>query len=90
MSAFSACSHAQPRESTYFSRDRNHDMSYKSYTPLVASFIFMLVSAACTGDTAVNQSTTSATPATAAPASPLRTMAARFAPADIGADLSPV
>jgi hypothetical protein len=43
--------------------------------------------AACTGDTPVKESTAPAA-ATAPAPSPLRTMTARFAPADIGADLN--
>jgi len=44
--------------------------------------------AACSGETPVTEST--APPAAPAAASPLRTMAARFAPADIGADIGPL
>jgi Peptidase family M49 len=49
--------------------------------------IFSTAMAACTGETPVKESTAPPAPAAAA-ASPLRTMTARFAPADIGADLS--
>jgi hypothetical protein len=58
------------------------------------AFVLVLISAvvaACTGDTPVKESTAPpAAPTAAAPAappSPLRTMTARFAPADIGADV---
>ena len=53
-------------------------------------FFLILTSAAiaaCTGDTPVKESTAPPAATTAAPASPLRTMTARFAPADIGADV---
>ncbi len=54
-------------------------------------FIISAASAACTGDTPVKESTAppAAPPAAtaAAPPSALRTMTARFAPADIGADV---
>jgi len=64
------------------------------YTRSIISIFLILISAvvaACTGETPVKESTAppAAPPATssAAPSSPLRTMTARFAPADIGADL---
>jgi len=61
------------------------DMSYRPPLRFVVILLISAVATACTGETPVKESP--ATPA-APPASPLRTMAARFAPADIGADLS--
>jgi hypothetical protein len=49
--------------------------------------VTLAASAACTGETPVNQSTAPAAAAPARPASALATMTARFAPADITADL---
>jgi enoyl-CoA hydratase/carnithine racemase len=52
----------------------------------IALLLISAAAAACSGGTPVNESTAPAA-APAAAASPLRTMAARFAPAEIGADL---
>ena len=106
MLAFSACSHAQPREarptsaSFVFVRlrvfvlnplsssplDRNSNMTHTRAIALI--LIISAAIAACTGETPVKESTVPPAAAPAAAASPLRTMTARFAPADIGADLS--
>ena len=56
--------------------------------PLLAILLVTLaVSSACTGETPVKESTAPAAAAPARPASELRTMTARFAPADIKADI---
>jgi hypothetical protein len=61
-----------------------------SQTHALAAILALVsaTAAACSGDTPVNESTAPAATAATAPASPLRTMTARFAPADIGADLT--
>ena len=58
-----------------------------THTRAIALILISTAMAACTGETPVKEST--APPAAApAAASPLRTMTARFAPADIGADVT--
>jgi Peptidase family M49 len=63
-------------------------MHHTHSTPviIIAAISAAAFVAACTGDTPVKEA--SPTPAPAAPASELRTMTARFAPADIGADVA--
>jgi len=56
-------------------------------TLTIVLLISVALAAACTGDAPVNQ-TASPAPTPAAPASELKTMIARFAPADISADVS--
>src|SRR6187549_1373197 len=63
-------------------------MSYRTPLRLVGTFLISAVTTACTGETPVKESPAPAAAPAAPPASPLRTMTARFAPADIGADLS--
>jgi hypothetical protein len=59
-----------------------------THTRAIALIFISAAIAACTGETPVKESTAPPAAAPAAAASPLRTMTARFAPADIGADLS--
>ena len=66
-------------------RPRTTHMSYKLTSAIV--LVMLAGSSACTGETPVKESTAPAAAAPASPASPLRTMTARFAPADIKADL---
>ena len=61
------------------------DMTHKHAIALV---IISAAVAACTGDTPVKESTAPPAATAATPASPLRTMTARFAPVDIGADIA--
>jgi hypothetical protein len=60
--------------------------------PMIFAILLSVAMAACSGDTPVTQSAASppatSSQASAAAAAPLRGMIARFAPADIGADLS--
>ena len=63
-------------------------MSYSTPLRLVVIVLVSAVVTACTGETPVKESPAPAAQSAATPASPLRTMTARFAPADIGADLS--
>ena len=66
-------------------RPRTTYMSHKLTSAIV--LVMLAGSSACTGETPVKESTAPAAAAPASPASPLRTMTARFAPADIKADL---
>jgi hypothetical protein len=61
-------------------------MSHK--LPLVVILIFVAASSACSGETSVKESTAPAATAATQQQSPLRTMIARFAPAEIKADIT--
>ena len=88
MCVFSMLRHATVRMSRIPHHLMATHMSYRTPLRFVVIILVSAVVTACTGETPVKESPAPAAPAAAPPASPLRTMTARFAPADIGADLS--